>query len=125
LLWIAKEFSTRNYMGDSASGFSKPSRNRGNLRKRNVEEEVEDDSAFALEDLEGMRKAKIQKKTPLTFSTKDEAKNKSVKILYESDRKLQQASDQGATREVETETAKDNDARYTAPSSQLASRLPC
>lgn len=98
-------------MGDSASGFSKPSRNRGNLRKRNVEEEVEDDSAFALEDLEGMRKAKIQKKTPLTFSTKDEAKNKSVKILYESDRKLQQASDQGATREVETETAKDNDAR--------------
>lgn len=74
-----------------------------------MEEEADDDDDDLA--LEGMRKAKQQKKAPLTFSTKDEASHQSVKLLYESDRKLQQASDQGATREVETETAKDNDAR--------------
>ena len=97
-------------MSESA-GFSKARRNRGNIRKRNVEDEEDDDNELALEDLEGMRKAKVQKQAPLTFTTKEDTSHQPVKLLYQSDGKLQQASDQGATRELETETAKDNDAR--------------
>ena len=86
--------------------FSKP-RNRGNVRKRGAESEKEQDEA----ETDVVRHAKQQKKNPMAFSTKTETANQSAKLLYESDRRIQQADDQGATRQVETETATDRDAR--------------
>lgn len=92
-------------------GFKKPKRNRSNMRKRPAEEVDEEELLLAAEEREALQKAKMQKQTPNTFSTR-EAKNKQgLKLLYESDKQLQQSTDQGATREVETETAKDRDAR--------------
>lgn len=90
----------------------KSRKNRANVRKRPATEEEDDDLASAMDEREAIQRAKMQKQAPNTFSTQDTAKQKSVKLLHESDRMLQQATDQGATREVETETAKDRDARY-------------
>ena len=94
-----------------AEGFVKPRRNRNNVRKRLASEADDDDLGTALEEREAAQKAKLQKQAPNTFSTKERDSAQGVKLLYESDRKLQQATDQGATREVETETATDRDAR--------------
>ena len=46
-------------MSEVAAGFSKGRRNRGNIRKRNVNDEQDDDDGLALEDLEDLRKAKV------------------------------------------------------------------
>ena len=86
--------------------FAKP-RNRGNVRKR----EKQGDDETEEQETEVQRQAKQQKKNPMAFSTKTEGGSSSVKLLYESDRRLQQSDDQGATRQVETETATDRDAR--------------
>lgn len=87
---------------------SKPRKNRGNVRKReSIEEDPEADG-----ETEIGRQAKAQKKNPMAFTTKREGGGEKVKLLYESSRQIQQADDQGATRELETETAKDRDARY-------------
>lgn len=90
--------------------FNKSKRNRGNVRKRGGEEDEVPDG----EETEIVRENKMHKKNPLAFSTKREGAGESVKLLYKSDRQLQQADDQGATREVETETATDRDARYVS-----------
>lgn len=95
-----------------ADGFAKPRRNRNNVRKRPTVEDEEGPRDSALEEREDLQRAKLQKKATNTFTTKEASTGRGVKLLYESDRNLQQASDQGATREVETETATDRDARY-------------
>ena len=87
-------------------------KNRSKVRKRAASEEDDDDELTpAMDEREAIQRAKMQKSAPNTFSTQETANKKSVKLLHESDRMLQQATDQGATREVETETATDRDAR--------------
>ena len=81
------------------------------MRKRILESDEATEVVPALEDTEIVRKAKVQKAAPLAFTTKQDSSNKPVKLLYESDRGVQQASDQGATRSLETETETDRDAR--------------
>lgn len=100
-------------MDGNSTEFAKPRRNRGNIRKRPAADEVEDTQTLD-DDTEVVRKAKAQKSAPLAFSTKQGSDKGSVKLLYESDRVLQQASDQGATRMLETETETDRDARWVA-----------
>lgn len=95
-----------------ADGFKKPRRNRSNMRKRPNDDFEDEELVSGLEEREALQRAKLQKQAPNTFSTKEPSSKQSVKLLYESDRNLQQATDQGATREVETETATDRDARY-------------
>ena len=97
-----------------ADGFAKPRKNRNNVRKRPTAEDEDESQEGAMNEREALQKAKLQKKATNTFTTKEDHTNKGVKLLYESDKKLQQASDQGATREVETETATDRDARYVS-----------
>ncbi len=94
-----------------ADSMFKSRRNRSNVRKRPASEEDEDDLTPAMEEREAIQRGKLQKKAPNTFTTNDVGSKDSVKLMHESNRTLQQATDQGATREVETETATDRDAR--------------
>ena len=105
LLPIAKSSKAKT------GGMFKPRKNKSNVRKRPASEEEDDEVTPAMEEREAIQRAKMQKSAPNTFRTQDTASKKSVKLLHESDRMLQQATDQGATREVETETATDRDAR--------------
>lgn len=91
--------------------FAKPRRNRGNIRKRPADEEAEGASQEPEAEQISLRRAKLQKAAPLSFTTKQESDKGAVKLLYESERGVQQASDQGATRTLETETETDRDAR--------------
>lgn len=57
------------------------------------------------------RKAKQAKEAPLAFSTKQAGPSKLEIFRHEGNRALQQSTDQGATRTLETETQFDRDAR--------------
>ena len=94
-----------------AEGKFKARRNRANVRKRPVSDEEDDELTSAMEEREAIQRAKMQKQAPNTFTTQSGANKNGIKLLHESDKMLQQATDQGATREVETETATDRDAR--------------
>ena len=96
----------------SESEFAKPRRNRGNIRKRPTDEEEEGVARDSDAEETVLPKAKLQKATPLSFTTKQGSDKGAVKLLYESERGVQQATDQGATRTLETETETDRDARY-------------
>lgn len=79
---------------------------RGNIRKRAAEEEGDEGGPGA----GGVqRKAQRAKEAPLAFTTKREDKFETFK--FESSDRLQQTGDQGATRQLETETQHDRDAR--------------
>ena len=90
-------------------GFAKR-KNRGNIRKR----PQEDDSETAAEESSEpgfVRVTKAQKAAPLAFSTKQEGSRRPVTFAYDSSATLQQATDDGATKTLETETEFDRDAR--------------
>lgn len=97
--------------------FASRRRNRGNIRRRPRDDEGDSDAAD--EDTEVVRKSKVQKAVPLAFSTKQATDKSSAKLMYEGSRSVQQASDQGATRTLQTETETDRDGRrVTSPSQQ-------
>jgi hypothetical protein len=54
---------------------------------------------------------KARSDAPLAFSTRDHNKEKLEVFKFESSNQLQQATDQGATKANEMETAHDRDAR--------------
>lgn len=82
-------------------------RNRGNIRKRPAADDVDDDQQDEANAV--VRKAQVQKDNPLAFTTKKDDKFQTFK--YESSRNIQQQTDMGATKEVETETQHDRDGR--------------
>ena len=81
-------------------------KNRGNMRKRAVEgeEEEQDDGTQVV------RKAKQQRGEPLAFTTKKEDKEE-VLLKYEGTRALPKSRDDLATRTLNTETEFDRDGR--------------
>ena len=90
-------------------GFArKGARNRGNIRKRPTADEGgsgdEEDATKVV------RKAKTVRGEPLTFTNKQEGAEE-VHVTYESNKAIQSGKDNLATRELETETATDRDAR--------------
>jgi len=113
-----------------AAGFAKR-KNRGHIRKRPADEvdgaaatvadgELADGAAPAV-----ARRSKAAKEAPLAFTTRREgggdagAGPRLEAFKYESARTLQQASDMGATRGNQQETAFDRDARRALPSRHL------
>ena len=109
-----------------AAGFAKR-KNRGHIRKRPADEvdgtaataadgELADGAAPAV-----ARRSKAAKEAPLAFTTRREgggdagAGPRLEAFKYESARTLQQASDMGATRGNQQETAFDRDARRARP----------
>jgi len=109
-----------------APGFAKR-KNRGHIRKRPADEadgaaapaadgELADGAAPAV-----ARRSKAAKEAPLAFTTRREgggdagAGPRLEAFKYESARTLQQASDMGATRGNQQETAFDRDARRAPP----------
>uniref|UniRef100_A0A7S0MXU6 RING-type E3 ubiquitin transferase n=1 Tax=Pyramimonas obovata TaxID=1411642 RepID=A0A7S0MXU6_9CHLO len=96
------------------TGFNKKRRQRGNLRKKQDEED---------DDTEGERSAvvrpsKAKKESALDFSSSNKgshlepgAVRDGTRFKVESSRLVQQNTDNGATRELMTETEKDRDAR--------------
>lgn len=113
-----------------APGFAKR-KNRGHIRKRPADEadgaaapaadgELADGAAPAV-----ARRSKAAKEAPLAFTTRREgggdagAGPRLEAFKYESARTLQQASDMGATRGNQQETAFDRDARRALPSRHL------
>ena len=95
------------------TGFNKR-RQKGNLRKR---QEQEDDPAEE-ERSTVVRPTKAKKESALDFSSTNKAGRlepgavrDGTRFKVESSRLVQQNTDNGATRELETETEKDRDAR--------------
>eukprot|EP00884_Botryococcus_braunii_P020037 jgi/Botrbrau1/6717/Bobra.0324s0008.1 len=82
-------------------------KNRANIRKRAAAEDSDKDG----EDFGLVRKPKQQKDSALAFSTKQAGPSKLELFKHEGNRALQQSTDQGATRTLETETEFDRDAR--------------
>lgn len=108
----------------AATGFTKRSRNRGNIRKRQQDEagpsDAAEDDASAETDV--IRRAKLPKAdAPLAFTTRKAGDGRAAQFQFESSRTLQQTTDQGATAALETETAFDRDARCVL---QLRFRVP-
>jgi hypothetical protein len=96
--------AAREAASNAPVGFARR-KNRGNLRKRAAEEDGDDAETGV------MRKAQKAKDAPLAFTTKREDKFETFK--FESSNVIQQATgDQGATRQLETETQHDRDARW-------------
>eukprot|EP00959_Pyramimonas_sp_CCMP1952_P061404 1283109-Pyramimonas_sp.AAC.2 len=95
------------------TGFKKRGQ-RGNLRKRQEEEgEPADGEGSAV-----VRPSKAKKESALDFSSSSKgsqleagAVRDGTRFKVESSRLVQQNTDNGATRELETETAKDRDGR--------------
>ena len=95
--------AAREAASQAPAGFARR-KNRGNIRKRGAEDDAEDTSETGV-----VKKAQKAKDAPLAFTTKKEDKFETFK--FESSNLLQQSGDQGATRQLETETQHDRDAR--------------
>lgn len=80
-------------------------KNRANIRKRVSDGVVEDAGEGAI-----LKKTQRVKDASLAFTTKKDEKFETFK--YESNNVVQQSTDQGATRQMETETQHDRDGRY-------------
>jgi hypothetical protein len=91
----------------SVQGGFKQRKNRGNMRKRPTEDEQD----AAEEETAVVRKQKQQRGDPLAFTTKQEGKRDDVAVTFASIAGSLAAKDTTATRELETETAYDRDAR--------------
>ena len=76
-----------------------PKRQRRHLRKRPVAEDASDDETV------------VQKKAKQTREPKPEKRAQDSVFAVEGDRSVQCETDQGATRQLETETEFDRDAR--------------
>ena len=86
--------------------FSKK-KNRGNLRKR----PRDGDEADVPEAAAPLAKTKPGKAGPIAFTTKRTDDEKLQTFKFEGNKALQQQTDQGATRSLQTETQTDRDAR--------------
>ena len=81
-------------------------KNRGNIRKRTVEDGNDDGGAV-------LKIPKTSTTAPaVAFSTKRAPDERVQPFQFKSDRTIQQSGDQGLTKTLETETAFDQDARY-------------
>lgn len=83
-------------------------KNRGNLRKRPRDDDEADDTVSAAV---STAKLKPTKAATATFTTKKAEDEKLQTFKFTSNKLLQQQTDQGATRSLETETQTDRDAR--------------
>ncbi len=86
--------------------FSKK-KNRGHIRKRTVDTDEPGDTTDV-----AVTKSKFSKAGAAAFTTKKAEDEKLQTFKFESAKTLQQQTDQGATRSLETETQTDRDARY-------------
>lgn len=97
--------AAREAASNAPVGFARR-KNRGNIRSKRAADDDGGDSGG-----EGgvQRKAQRTKEAQLAFTTKKEDKFETFK--FESSNVVQQSGDQGATRQLETETEHDRDAR--------------
>ena len=112
----ATQGDTQTPQAASSTGFMKKSRNRGNIRKRQL------DGGPAVDTEEGppstaapalARRVKLPKaEASMAFTTRKTNDDRAAPFQFTSSRNLQQTTDQGATATLETETAFDQDARW-------------
>lgn len=113
--------AAREAASNAPVGFARRKNRQANIRKRAAEEDAADEGEGGVQ-----RKAQRAKEGQLAFTTRKEDKFETFK--FDSSNILQQTTDQGATRELETETQKDRDGRCVVAGMAallLAPVIPC